>query len=343
MGSLSPPPPPKSVRQHIEGLPGDEEIDEYVKGDNELMQQLIASHPCFSQELLRADVLQLLSNMTSNRTRIKLEDVPVVGRKYEEAYMRPPFSNERGCIRGDQCMCNFIAKIRHGADSDLAFIGCEFLLPEQCRVWTDSGEFPTRRGRCIICLRYIVTLLYTLARCNPRFHIHECASTQHASTGTGAETETETGTGTGTSKDVSNKPKLPTSRRRSKKTTYSPTLSMDVGEGMRCGSLDLEDCIPIHANPVDVADGYRRDKTLFVEEEYIDSVSMRETEIGSIAFRPFVRFCVSDYTYETDGHRPRIIQRNLGCDLHLNEYASPAMATPGALQAVEPHALVQSA
>ena len=316
-----------TVHEHISALPGDKDLDAHVDGDNELMHQLIGSHPCFSQELLRADVLQLLSHMTSQSTCIQLKDVPVVGRRHEERYMRPATRGERACVRGDQCFCNFLAKVRHGAETEFAFIGCEFKTPDEEQVYISSGKHTAKCGHCIICKRYLVTLLYTLARCNPRFNIHECGKIPDQAVPEASH----------------DKPQLPSSRRRLKKAAYTPSMATDVGEGMHCDRLCLDDGIPMHANLVDVHDGYRRDKTLFVEEEYADSVSMRETEMGSVAFRPFVRFCTTDYAYVMgENGCPYVVQLNVASDRHLNGYASPAMAFPGALQKEGPSALGSS-
>ena len=38
---------------------------------------------------------------------------------------------ERECVCGDTCLCTVMAKVRHGADTDMAFVGVEFLLPDE--------------------------------------------------------------------------------------------------------------------------------------------------------------------------------------------------------------------
>ena len=52
----------------------------------------------------------LLHNMFSDEG-VRVPDIPVVSKSYEELYMREPFSNERACVMGDDCECQHIVKV----------------------------------------------------------------------------------------------------------------------------------------------------------------------------------------------------------------------------------------
>ena len=61
---------------------------------------------------------------------------------------------ERQCVGGDRCLCSHMAQCKHGDDTDLAFIGTEFLLPEERATFLAGNGLPARRKKCLICTRY---------------------------------------------------------------------------------------------------------------------------------------------------------------------------------------------
>lgn len=72
-------------------------------------------------------------------------DVPVVSKVFEESYMREPHRDERPCVCGSLCECNFI-------DERTPFIGVEFLLPGQ--------ELPDTPQMCVLCSRKVTQKLF---------------------------------------------------------------------------------------------------------------------------------------------------------------------------------------
>lgn len=73
-------------------------------------------------------------------------DVPIVTRRYEEAFMREALGDsERSCVMDGECECMFI-------DPDVPFTAMEFLLPNEDR--------PRERQMCVICLRKCTQKLF---------------------------------------------------------------------------------------------------------------------------------------------------------------------------------------
>lgn len=69
---------------------------------------------------------------------------------------------ERPCANGDRCLANFIAHVRYGKDSNMAFTCKEFLLPSQYRDFKDGKGLPARRQKCVLCSRYFQNYVYII-------------------------------------------------------------------------------------------------------------------------------------------------------------------------------------
>ena len=76
---------------------------------------------------------------------------------------------ERPCCFGDRCICVWLARWRYGDDTDMAFIGTEFLLPSEATEFKKSGKLPHTQGKCLVCSRYVTTYIYRCARADPTF------------------------------------------------------------------------------------------------------------------------------------------------------------------------------
>ena len=61
---------------------------------------------------------------------------------------------ERQCISGDRCLCTHMAQCKHGEDTDLGFVGAEFLLPVERTTFLEGNGLPSRRKKCLVCTRY---------------------------------------------------------------------------------------------------------------------------------------------------------------------------------------------
>ena len=68
----------------------------------------------------------------------ELEEVP---KSYDDASLRPPDTSngERPCNLNERCICVWMARWRYGDDTDMAFIGTEFLLPSERAAFDRDG------------------------------------------------------------------------------------------------------------------------------------------------------------------------------------------------------------
>lgn len=115
--------------------------------------------------------MQLVSEMM-NKAHIAVPELPVIPKSHDDLFLSPAKSSigERECVCGQRCLCNFIAKVRYGPETDKGFVCKEFLLPQQHADFLDGKGLPALRGKCLVCLRYFVNYLYILvsAHSNPR-------------------------------------------------------------------------------------------------------------------------------------------------------------------------------
>ena len=120
-------------------------------------------------EATAVKTLQLVSGMLDN-SRVKVPEVPVVPKSYDDTMLSPPNKavGERECICGDGCLCMFMANIRYGPGNDKGFICKEFLLPDQKRAFLNGEGLPKQR-KCLICTRYYLNYVYLMARSDRNF------------------------------------------------------------------------------------------------------------------------------------------------------------------------------
>lgn len=123
-----------------------------------------------AQEATSHRTLQLVGDLVE-QSSIPTRELEVVGKAYDDAYLRAPDvgRGERPCCMGDKCICVWLARWRHGDDTEKAFVGAEFLLPSQRALFEASGALPAAPGKCLVCTRYATTFMYRLARSDPAF------------------------------------------------------------------------------------------------------------------------------------------------------------------------------
>ena len=78
----------------------------------------------------------LFSNVATGETGDAVPDVPILGRGFEESFMRQAHPGEQSCVMGDQCECMFI-------DKNAPFVGVELRL---------QGD-PRTPQMCVLCSR----------------------------------------------------------------------------------------------------------------------------------------------------------------------------------------------
>jgi hypothetical protein len=85
--------------------------------------------------LSRVPYKTMLENLFSNVDET-VPDVPILGRAYEESFMRQAMAGERQCVMGDMCECMHI-------DKNAPFVGVELRL---------QGD-PDQQQMCVLCSR----------------------------------------------------------------------------------------------------------------------------------------------------------------------------------------------
>lgn len=100
--------------------------------------------------------LQLTANLIGD-SAIPTREVPIVSRSHDNLFLRPADERlgERPCCLGERCICRFVAMMRYGEDTELAFIGREFLLPDEQQAFLSKGTLPAQQGKCLLCSRYM--------------------------------------------------------------------------------------------------------------------------------------------------------------------------------------------
>ena len=95
--------------------------------------------------------------------------------------------------------------------------------------------------------------------------------------------------------------------------SFSPKSSITIQAfGNKIGVESPEDEAMTHSNAVGGEDGYRPDAMLYVDEKWTSTAASRGA-LGTLLWRPVVRFQSSDYVFVKDGDGAyRVVQRNLG-------------------------------
>ena len=209
---------------------------------------------------------------------MKADDVVCVPKSHDDLFLSPPLENigERPCVNGNRCIAQFIAQIRYGPDTNMAFTCKEFLLPEQHKTFLAGGGLPHRRSKCLLCARYFLTYTYILARTDNTFKIGQ-TSIQPQS-------------------------------------FCNPITSLPPCKSEEESNVRDALRVPTHACSVNARDGYKPSATLFVDEDWAKLRSCREENLGKLLFRPTVKFCSSHYKYVKDRDGVRIVQVGIGAD-----------------------------
>lgn len=252
-------------------------LDESYGADERALNDLLSLHPMCSMEATSYKTMQLVATMFE-KASVQVADVPVIGKSYDDRYLRPPNSKigERQCACDSQCLCRMIAQHRHGPDSNLAFVGTEFLLPKEEKAFLNGQGLPARRKKCLVCTRYYQTFLYSKARTDPSFRVTGAPISMQAFGNTvAAPAEGE-----------------------------APDLT-ELGRSMQ----DL----PISASPVLCNDGYKPEAMLFVDEEFaVSSRAAREGRAATLVWKPVVRFKTRHYRYVQGSGGPYMVQVGVG-------------------------------
>lgn len=255
--------------------------DEQYGDDERKLNDFLTLHPMLNLESTSAKTLQLVGSMFDKCGGVQAPELPVIPKSHDDRYLRPPNKRigERECACGNRCLCVFMAKFRHGADTPLAFVCTEFLLPEEQLKFSAGDGLPAQRKKCLVCLRYFTSYLYYLCRVDPTFKLENAAiDFQTFSNSLAAPLD-----------DSVTPPDL---------------------EALQNGNLN----IPSSSSAVATKDGYRPDAMLFVDEEFSNRRAARSPPLSNLQWRPVVRFCSRHYVYCMTVDGPRITQAGVGAD-----------------------------
>jgi hypothetical protein len=255
---------------HDASLP---EFAEAYGRDERALEALLRLHPLLALDVASEQTMAVISSIY-NRPTASVEDVPVVPKSHDDAFLRPPNERvgERPCACEHLCLCVVVAQVRYGRDTSFGFVGTEYLLPDEQQRFVERGELPSVRRKCLLCTRYWQHFLYLKARTDPSFRLDQ----------------------------------LPATAQLFGNVCTTPRAVRDEAR-------DPDARWPRSASPVNRRDGYRESALLFVDETFSNQLpGAQQPSTCGFAWTPVVRFVSSDYEYVDDGRR--IVQRGLGCD-----------------------------
>ena len=276
--------------------------EKYMDGEA-CLNKYARLHPMINYEATNSDALAALTSKASGRVMTSLPELPLVSKSYEDTFLRPARlgNGERSCVLGDQCLCNFIALLRHGPNNKKGFVGVEFMLPEQRDKWQSGEGLPAIHGKCLVCIRYFTTYVYMLAASDPTYMESLRAG------------------------------------RLRLQTHANMSLSYDEKSGhLLCGDQPT----PGHVNAVSTVDGYLPSALLSVDPKFADRRAGRETQLSELVWKPFVRFQSTHYRYITDHDtdEKRMVQVGIGCDAFVGGSASTLDSDSAHLNEPPPYA-----
>jgi hypothetical protein len=257
--------------------------DEEFGGDEKKLNEFIVQHPMLSLESTSQKTLQLVSNLFKNATPNKTQKLPVVSKTYDDEMLRPANKNigERDCVCGNRCMASFLARWRHGPDTDLSFVCCEFLLPEERKQFLNGGGLPHRRKKCILCSRYFTSYVYYRARMDPNFRLDD--------SGLGVQSFANS---ICTPRNTSSS---------SAEASSSSSSSSEYPDHEELMQLQRDQPI-VNASLVSSEDGYDPSVLLFADEEYYERKNGRNGKLSAFLWQPIVKFSSLHYRFQKDDH-----------------------------------------
>jgi len=255
--------------------------DEQYTNDEKKLNEFLCKHPMLNLEATSQKTLQVVATIFQNHGMCSPPLLPVIGKSYDDKMLRPANRElgERDCICGSNCMCTFLARMRHGPDTDLAFVCVEYLLPEEQQTFKSTGTLPIRRKKCLLCSRYFTSYLYYKSRIDVTFKMENYSVTTQS---------------------------------------FTNLVSCPVGDDERADIKEMSrtELEPLQsASAVLSKDGYKPSAMLFVDEEFHSSQGSRDGHMSPVAWQPVVKFVSSHYAFKKDSNGiPRIIQVGIGVD-----------------------------
>lgn len=173
-------------------------------------------------------------------------------------------------------MCSFLAKMRHGPDSNLAFVCTEFLLPEERNRFLKGQGLPKQTKKCLMCCRYYQAAYYYQLRNGLR--------------------------------GSSNASML-----QMQLFENSICGDFDALPAEAAQSAHTAPCAPQSASGTLCSDGYLPSAMLFVDEGFVDLEDGRDGPGSAFFWRPVVKFSTQHYAYRRDEQgTPFVVQVGIG-------------------------------
>lgn len=154
--------PPKS--SIIQSQSKDEE--DFVPNEHErLLDDFVRLHPMCSMSACSSTTMSLLLECQS-QTTIPFAASTSSSKTHDDQFLRSAnvAVGERPCAMDEACLCKFIARVRYGKNDTRGFVCREYMTPEQQAHFLNGGKLQHTRSKCLVCYRYLVTYMYTLAR-----------------------------------------------------------------------------------------------------------------------------------------------------------------------------------
>ena len=269
--------------------------------------------------------MQLVAGMFE-KASVQVAEVPEIPKSYDDGYLRSNNAQigERPCACDAQCLCTLLAKHRHGPDTDLAFVGTEFLLPDEREAFLSGRGLPPRRKKCLVCTRYFQTYLYIKARARDSNLPRMDGGARTLATLAQARTDPNFRVTA-----------APISMQAFGNTVAAPPPEAERPDLDELGRSMAE--LPVSASPVSSTDGYKTEAMLFVDEEFAaSSRAAREGRAATLTWKPVVAFKTRHYRYVRGEAGPHLVQVGVGADDPTGTglgFAEPAAAGVAPLSA----------
>jgi len=267
---------PPSVKKEAVGERGNDlldhrpmpDADELFSENENALSNFIRLHPQLSLDATSDRTMAAAAALLGD-CAVKTRELEQCSKTHDDKFLRraKQEAGERPCVNGEKCICRWLAIFRFGEATENAFVCREFLLPSQLKTFNESGTLPKTHSKCLLCSRYFMSYVYTLARNSPNF---------------------------------------------------KPTGSIALQAfGNTIGVEDVESETLLYANDVETEDGYSNHVMLYADERWADLASSRGN-LGTLLWRPVVRFKSSDYVFETDPvkNEAMLVQVNMSSTVH---------------------------
>jgi hypothetical protein len=317
-------PPKRDETAFLQSVPNVAPDESYGNDERQLNDFLI-KHPMCSLEATSQKTLAVVSSVLKSNGFCHPKPLPVVGKSYDDKMLCPPNKTigERECVCGDKCMAAFLARWRHGSNTDLAFVCKEYLLPDEHAAFLAGKGLPIRRKKCLLCSRYFTSFLYYKARVDPTFKLEE-VGLEPLSFQNQVCTSLEPKERKRPNKEEEAKEEE--TKEEEQEAKEEEQQEQQEEDAFQRAMRETQNRPVENASLVSSQDGYRPGAMLFVDENFFSSrMTSREGPLASLAWQPVVKFQSNHYKYVKDaGGTAKILQIGIGSEPDPDFRTAPA-------------------